>query len=712
VHRADVRYLLINAPLTDPTASYHSIPYLVGATSAAGFSTVRCLDANIDGLNWLAAPPPVADLLIEAEAARAELERKAQLTRAEQLRYRYALKAVGLKPTSVQRAIDSFKDPHRFYDYGQYRQATLVLKRWMDVLSIRGFSGQFDDFTLRINNVGNLSSLSDLTNQQFIDTITRPFGTYFDTRFREVLHEQEWNVVGLSANYTSQLPFAIKMARLIREALPNCVLLMGGTEISDDIKCLKNTSDIWRLFPECDGIVGGEGESALIAVLEAVADGRSLPSNQPGLLVRNHGHAASEIVVHYEKVTSLPSPRYDVWDLSQYWSPEPVLLYSPTRGCYWNKCTFCDYGLNTDLPTSPSRNRSVDSVIDELREISQVARTFYFSVDAIAPAYLRKLAQAIVAAGISIRWSAELRLEKTFLKEGMAHELREAGCVAVSFGYESGSQRILDLINKGVRLEQVPELVSELANVGIAAQMMGFVGFPSETLDEAKATFEFLTQHGEGWTLAGIGEFVLTPGAMVAKRPADFGIQKVAPFEGDDIIRSLRWVDADGRSHFDGSCYGPALQDHADSVVRFVDARPFVGGIDSAHSILYFAHFGPPLVPPDQRDAMAARPIVTTARYVTPLHHLESFMVQADVAARQRERRMRGQSTTASDMLAWLSEVPAGQPLNPSPATIELEIYPNGDFMQRSRELDDLERQASPAYHRLKELLLRESGVL
>ena len=77
----------------------------------------------------------------------------------------------------------------------------------------------------------------------------------------------------------------------------------------------------------------------------------------------------------------------------------------------------------------------------------------------------------------------------------MADELREAGCVAVSFGYESGCQRILDLINKGVRLEQVPELLAELSRVGIAAQMMGFIGFPGETLAEASQTFEFLLQN-------------------------------------------------------------------------------------------------------------------------------------------------------------------------------------------------------------------------
>ncbi len=151
--REDVRYLVINVPITDPTASYHSIPYLFGASAGAGFTGFRGIDANIDALNFLAQPAQLAELLDEAAGMRHELERRTPLTRGEQLNYRYALRAVGLQPDSVARAIGILRDPERFYDYGSYRQATLVLKRWLDVLSLRGFAGQFGDFTLRINNL-------------------------------------------------------------------------------------------------------------------------------------------------------------------------------------------------------------------------------------------------------------------------------------------------------------------------------------------------------------------------------------------------------------------------------------------------------------------------------------------------------------------------------------------------------------------------------
>src|SRR5207249_2743050 len=118
-----------------------SIPYLVGATTAAGFSGWRCLDANIEALNFMAAPEQVGNALLFAAEVRHELEGRERLSRGEQLLYRYALRGVGLAPDSIQRAIGILQDEELFYDYGYYRQAAMVLKRWLDVLSIQGFPG-------------------------------------------------------------------------------------------------------------------------------------------------------------------------------------------------------------------------------------------------------------------------------------------------------------------------------------------------------------------------------------------------------------------------------------------------------------------------------------------------------------------------------------------------------------------------------------------
>ncbi|HEV7666676.1 MAG TPA: radical SAM protein [Chloroflexota bacterium] len=705
----DFSYLLINVPLTDPTAPYHSLSYLVGATTAAGYPNYSCLDANLEALNFVAQPDQVSSLLHECAAILAGLEKQARLTRGDELTYRCAVKAVGLHADSVRQAIGVLQDQDQFYDYGTYRHAVLVIKRWLEVLSVRGFPGQFEAFSLRLRDFGNLSSIADLTNPVFLDRLVNPFADYFHGPFVDTLMRHRPRLVGLSVNYVSQLPFAVYLCRLIRSTLPDCVLCIGGTEVTDVVKLARHADDPWRLFGGCDAIVAGEGETSIVDILNAVAHDQPVPCGRPGLLPPSVGQSARLPAVNFENLATLPRPRYDIWDLTRYWSPEPVLLYSPSRGCYWNKCTFCDYGLNTDLPTSPSRNRPVETAIEELRDLARLARTVYFSVDAVSPAHLRRLARAIIDSGINIRWSAELRLERSRLRE-IAQELRDSGCVAISFGYESGSQRILDLINKGVRLTEVPDLLRELTRVGIGAQMMGFIGFPGETPPEALATFEFLRDHREGWTLAGIGDFVLTPGAIVAKRPEEFGIHEVRSVDGDDIVRLLAWLDAEGTVHGPGDMRSPAVNSITGQIMPTLDDRPFVGGIDAAHTILYFARYGARLVPPEIRDALPANPLIEAVQYATPLHGVDGFTQRADLEEFHRGHLAHGRGASADEVQQWLAEYPVERAMAHTYPDEVLEIYPSGRFITLTAERAEFERTASAAYHFAKALVLRAGG--
>jgi hypothetical protein len=703
-----VKYLLINPPLTDPTGPYHSISYLVGAASAAGYKDFYCLDANVEAINYLTQPEQVVGLLEECANVRATLEGKRDLTRGEQLLYRCAVKAVGMEPDAVVRAINVFKDPIQFYRYGAYRQAVMVVNRWFDTLSVYGFPGQFSGLTLNLEGVGNLSSIRDLGDTKYIDRLTRPFAPYFQGPFTRLLQEQRWNVAGLSVNYIAQLPFAIFATRMIRALCPECVLCLGGTEITDVVKYLKDYQLAWTLFPGADALVVGEGETAFTEILRSVSSGDKLPKGSPGILLPDDVPTRGIPSFRYEDMATLPPPRYDIWDLTQYWAPEPVVMYSPTRGCYWNRCTFCDYGLNMDLPTSPSRERPAELVLKDIHHVIKSAQSVYLAVDAMSPRFLRRWANIIAESDIKIRWSAELRLERTFVR-GLADELSRSGCVALSFGYESGSQRVLDLINKGVKLENLPGILAELSRVGIGVQMMGFIGFPTETAAEAYETFAFLRRYSDYWTLAGIGDFVLTQGAIVAKRPKDFGITEIHPLAGDDIWRSLYWVDGEGQRHGLEQERSPELNRIARSIARFVDDRPFVGGIDSAHSILYFAKNGRSLVPNDVMHERSEQWILSTVEYYTPLEGVAGFVDQEDLEEYRQQERSCGRELTSAGILRWLSQYPS---LGNAPETIHgqtLEIYPSGRFTATAgREIF----KGSEAYRSLKKILLEAQGVV
>ncbi|WP_437716833.1 radical SAM protein [Sorangium sp. So ce448] len=680
-----IDYLLVNVPLTDPTAPYHSIPYLVGAANAAGFLGHRCLDANLEALYFLAHPDQVAKLLRACASVREEIERRPRRTRYDELRYRFALAAVGLEPDAAQRAIEVMRDPVRFYDYPLYQRSTAVIRRLLDALSVNGFPGQFNGLRVDRSGIVNLSRLSDLADPRIIERFVAPFRPYLEGPFVASLKEREFSLVGLSVNYSSQLPFAIWMAREVRRVLPSCMICVGGTEISDVLKYASRRDAIWRLFPTCDAVVGGEGETALVDLLAAAEAGARAPAGRPGILVpRTRGALAMAEAprARYEDLRALAAPRYDVWDLGRYWSPEPVVLYSPTRGCYWNRCTFCDYGLNTDSPTSPSRERPIDEALDELEGISRLSRIVYFAVDAISPAYLRKLCEGICQRKIPIRWGAELRIERLF-RRGLGVDLRSSGCIAISFGYESGSQSVLDRIDKGVSVAEVPAVLRQLSSSGIGCQLMGFIGFPGETKDEARMTFSLLLENRDVWTLAGIGDYVLTSGSIVGKEPSRFGIRQVAAYDGEDIARVLCWRDGDGRLRYPGDLRDAELHALAAQVVSIAGERPFVGGIDSAHSLLYFNRFGPRLVPAGVGDAGAAR-TASRVMYDTPLAAVDHFISRATLHALHAAARRGGRSFGCEEIERWLAEPSDGAEHEVGRARHWIEIFSDGQVHEPS----------------------------
>ncbi|WP_149182525.1 B12-binding domain-containing radical SAM protein [Streptomyces sp. TRM49041] len=655
----DVPYLLINPPVTDPTTPYHSIPYLVGAAREAGHATYGCVDANLDAFQYLAHPDRFGTAIESARRTRAETEgRPGPPSRHDEIRYRLSLAAEGLTATSARDAISVFKDPELFYHPPTYAQAVAVMSRWWDLLALDMPPGSLDGFSMRAKSTVNLCSTADLSDPAVAAAVSRPFEGYFADEFASRLRERRWDLVGLSVNYTSQLPVALRMARLIRTALPGTVIVFGGTEVGDVVKYTADREALWKVFQDADLIVPGEGETALVGILDAIRDGTGF-DGIGGVMTRSRPNPH----ISYGSVATLASPAYDVWEWDRYWSPEPVILYSPTRGCYWNKCTFCDYGLNTDRPTSPSRERPVAAVMEDLRQATRFGRTLYFAVDAMSPRYLRTLATALAESPLDVRWAAELRLERTFPKRAAGALLAASGCVAVSFGYESGTQRVLDLIDKGVRIDQVPDVLTELARNGIAAQMMGFTGFPTETETEALATYEFLQVHEDLWTTAGIGVYSLTPGSIVAKDPDRFGIELLPASPSDDIRRYVPWRQRDSETvHWPEPTDPRIPREYIASTRKVSFDRPFVGGIDSAHSLLYYARFGRgllPDVPPEEqpRVRLVDEPVLRV-----PFESVEALTGVDDLMAEVSRRSRQHRDTTAPSYSHWLRATGAARP--------------------------------------------------
>ena len=585
-----MKMMLIHPPLDDPTIPYHSTAYLKGHLAANGFHGVSMRDVNVEYVNWLLRPDTVAAMNEQAASRLDDIRSSAALGYEQQERYYGLLATSRSDPAAVGGAATALRTMDTFLEFPKYVSHLNTLTSYLAMVGVLSYPGDTSGFSQMTRGRYSTSSMRDLLDADLGSTICTAFSQYFDESVAKDEAFAATDLFGISIVYDHQLYHAFHFARLLKRRWPDKRVIFGGTAISQLYKYLKDKTRLKEVFTLCDAIVIGEGETAICEI--AAADGDLNRRRFANTITCGANGELHLPVVQYENLAALGTPVYDhPWDL--YLSPERGINYSPTRGCYWNRCTFCDYGLNTDKPTSPWRERKIDQVIDDLSQARQKygARYVYFAVDVMAPGYLERLSDAICDAGLDIRWSAELRMERIFSEE-RARKMKQAGCVCVSFGMESGNQRILDLIDKGTKVQYMSATMKNFSTAGIACQMMAFTDFPTETPEEQHETFQFIQDNDEYWSAGGLGSFLLTRTSIIAKNPEKFGITLMET-EGADIARAVAYkVDSDNGQRLALTEDADSSFDESGGVFTPVLGRPWAGGTDSLHTMIYYDRYG------------------------------------------------------------------------------------------------------------------------
>lgn len=179
---------------------------------------------------------------------------------------------------------------------------------------------------------------------------------------------------------------------------------------------------------------------------------------------------------------SLPLPARDLLDNNLYRSPEngrPLTVIHAQRGCP-SRCIFCPAGSMYGYKV---RERSPATIVSELRECVERfgIRDFLFHGDTFTlhRDWVVELCREIVDAGLDIRWGCNSRIDT--MDDQRAQSLRKAGCWVVAFGFEHGSQMILDKMRKGQRAERAFEAVAACRRNGLRVHGFFVAGLPWET---------------------------------------------------------------------------------------------------------------------------------------------------------------------------------------------------------------------------------------
>ena len=292
-------------------------------------------------------------------------------------------------------------------------------------------------------------------------------------------------IVGLSVLSGPVINDALKISRKIKLIEPETVIIWGGLHPT-------LFSEYVAREPSVDFIVHGEGEEALHELCDAILNDKSYESIANIGFLKNDSLVLNPMRKELLDLDKVPFPAWDLVDMKYYLARRffgsRVLTMNTSRGCVF-KCTFCfNQGLDYQSwrAIGPERMHAQLQHLYEKYNINGVQ--FYEDSFDINPKRCKGFSDLMINSGLNkkVKWSHFANIP-LFKRDVAIHE-KKAGMVYIEFGVESGSDRILNWIDKSQSVEKIKEVYEECRQLKIKTAALFIIGFPEESEEEIRAT--------------------------------------------------------------------------------------------------------------------------------------------------------------------------------------------------------------------------------
>jgi anaerobic magnesium-protoporphyrin IX monomethyl ester cyclase len=299
---------------------------------------------------------------------------------------------------------------------------------------------------------------------------------------RQVLMKYRPKIIGISC-MSAKYPSALKVAHIYKECIPEGFVIFGGQHPTI------RTKDV--LMSEIvDFAVRGEADESVVEIVSALLKCR--PSTDDIAKIKGVSFRSGDSIIHTEN--RIPLDKLDNLDF-----PARELLVKPlndktaygaiitSRGCAFD-CAFCSAKAVVGRKV---RYRSIQNVTDEIKDVRDTykIRNFFFWDDTFTINRERTIELCRAIQKLHIDWACTTRVDR--VDYSLLKEMKRAGCVSIDYGIESGSERMLAVINKNITKASIEKALFESVKAGIIPNVFLMVGFPDETENDILETIAF-----------------------------------------------------------------------------------------------------------------------------------------------------------------------------------------------------------------------------
>jgi len=437
----------------------------------------------------------------------------------------------------IDEAVSATRDPQRFYEANVLVDAFIIIEDALKIISLPYYPHQlcFNDFyhpdiPLELKSI--LPYCDDKKQNMFYEFYEGVLPEIFDT---------SPDLIIISMNSSTQVLPGLTLAKMIKNRNYGIHINISGDFFGRIKDNLLKLPKFFRNF--CHSVTIGEGEKSMVELARTLCNNDKL-KNAPSILYMKNGKVRYTGKGSPEKFENLGFQDLRGLKLYKYFTPEIVLCLESSKGCYWGKCTFCDtdFGVEHDI-------KSMDRLINEIKYLrdNYNIRHYEFVDESIRPEYMKEMAERFIEENLDIYWFSNGRLEEAFTPE-LLELLHRSGLTMILWGFESGNDRIMKLINKGISLEKRYDILKDSSDAGIWNFLYIFFGFPTETREEAMDTIKAMCERKDIVHSYGRSVFTLGKHSILKEEAEKYGIVDII-IDNQELSTSLYYRPSRGMNN-------------------------------------------------------------------------------------------------------------------------------------------------------------------